>query len=70
MIDAQWLFEHHRLILAQEKFLQAQILHLMYSNDQHDAEEILSRVLNRPALGTPHQNLFQGSSTERVALQM
>ena len=70
MIDAQWIFEHHRLILAQEKFLQAQIIHLTYPNGQHDAEEILSRVLTRPALGTPHQTLFQESSTERVALQM
>ena len=72
MIDAQWLFENYRLIQAQEKYLRFQISHMLYPNGQRDADadEILARVLARPSLCDPPQRNAQGSSTERVALQL
>ncbi len=72
MIDAQWLFENYRLIQAQETYLRLQISHKLYPNVQRDAdaEEILARVLARPSLCAPPQRTAQGSTTERVALQL
>ena len=69
-MDAKWLFENHKEHLAEEKHLLAQITYLKQLNTDQTAEEIEGIILKRPPLGIPFQNNHQGSTTERVAIEL
>ena len=70
MIDAQWLFENHRSHLSMKKYIQARISHILQPESISNADEILSQALRMPVLGMPIQNNTQGSSTERIAINL
>ena len=70
MVDAQWLFENHRSHLSMKKYIQARISHILQPESISNADEILSQALRMPVLGMPIQNNTQGSSTERIAINL
>ena len=70
MIEAQWLFENHRSHLSMKKYIQARICHILQPESTPNSDEILAQALRMPTMGMPIQNNMQGSSTERIAVNL